>query len=540
MPEPSPQRIRGRRPDPVVHRPAVRALGGLREWEGPGAGALLLCSRRLTACPPVRWPICRRVTPSWSWQPKVARTVSPQRLPCLAAWSPYWRRLPTPMPPRFLRLGALAARPAGKRPHPDAVPAQSISRSSGDPMSFRPVQTALLHFLVLLLILATGAHLYAQAPSGGLSGVVTDPSGGVIAKATVRLVTSSGRSLDTTTNRDGFYEFKGLAPSTYTLKAAAKGFALFTKEGVQILDGQTQQLNIGLTIQIEEQEVEVTDSSTRVDVDPSSNAGMVVLKGKDLEALSDDPDELQSELQALAGPSAGPNGGQIYIDGITGGQLPPKSAIREIRVNQNPFSAQYDKLGYGRIEILTKPGSDKFHGQFMFNDSNAIFNSKNPYVPTKPDYNSDIFDGNFGGPLSKKASFFIDAQRRNTNEFSAINATVLDSSFNPVQLQESIPNPRTRTNFSPRLDYQINANNALTVRYQLTHETSQGGGLGQFSLPSQAYNLNETEQTVQISDSQIVSPKIVNETRFQFLRASNHQLPFSAAPAVQVQGAFTS
>ena len=73
----------------------------------------------------------------------------------------------------------------------------------------------------------------------------------------------------------------------------------------------------------------------------------------------------QTDLQALAGPSAGPNGGQIYIDGFTGGQLPPKSSIREIRINQNPFSAEYDKLGYGRIEIFTKPGTDKYHGQIL-------------------------------------------------------------------------------------------------------------------------------------------------------------------------------
>ena len=78
---------------------------------------------------------------------------------------------------------------------------------------------------------------------------------------------------------------------------------------------------------------------------PKTTPSAIVIKGKDLDALSDDPDELQNELNALAGPSAGPNGGQIYIDGFTGGQLPPKSSIREIRINQNPFSAQYDKLG---------------------------------------------------------------------------------------------------------------------------------------------------------------------------------------------------
>src|SRR5438093_12403325 len=113
--------------------------------------------------------------------------------------------------------------------------------------------------------------------------------------------------------------------SDLTLKAVAKGFAIVTQENVGILAGKTQQLNIGLVIQIEEEKVEVSDSSTRVDVDPSNNAGTVVMKGKDLEALSDDPDELQSELQALAGPSAGPTGGQIYIDGFTAGQLPPKA-----------------------------------------------------------------------------------------------------------------------------------------------------------------------------------------------------------------------
>ncbi|PYT53559.1 MAG: hypothetical protein DMG43_08715 [Acidobacteria bacterium] len=352
---------------------------------------------------------------------------------------------------------------------------------SGDPMSFRPVRTALLHFLGLLLIFATGAHLYARAPSGGLSGVVTDPSGGVIAKATVRLVTSSGRSLDTTTNRDGFYEFKGLAPGTYTLKAAAKGFALFTKEGVQILDGETQQLNIGLTIQIEEQEVEVTDSSTRVDVDPSSNAGMVVLKGKDLEALSDDPDELQSELQALAGPSAGPNGGQMYIDGFTAGQLPPKASIREIRVNQNPFSSEYDKLGYGRIEIFTKPGSDQFHGQLFVTGNTAGLNSRNPFEGTTqtPGYYSTQYSANLGAPLGKKASVFFNIERRNLNELSVINTPFVDTNtLQLTQFTDAVSNPRTRTNLSQRLDYQVTKNNTLTARYQYWRNNENSDGIG--------------------------------------------------------------
>ena len=105
----------------------------------------------------------------------------------------------------------------------------------------------------------------------------------------------------------------------------------------------------------------VTDTQ-QVELDPAKNAGALVLKQEDLDMLSDDPDDLQADLLALAGPAAGPNGGQIFIDGFSNGQLPPKESIREIRINSNPFSAEYDTSGRGRIEIFTKPGSDKFHG----------------------------------------------------------------------------------------------------------------------------------------------------------------------------------
>jgi len=184
-------------------------------------------------------------------------------------------------------------------------------------MRFRPLRMVLLSLAFLLSLFRAGGNLDAQTLTGGLNGAVTDPSGGVVAKVAVRLTDVAGASLDTATNRDGFYEFKGLVPGTYSLKAVAKGFAIFTQEDVQVLAGKTQQLNIGLLIQMEEERVEVSDSSTKVDIAPSNNAGMVVMQGKDLDALSDDPDELQSELQTLAGPSAGPNGGQIYIDGFT-------------------------------------------------------------------------------------------------------------------------------------------------------------------------------------------------------------------------------
>ena len=412
-------------------------------------------------------------------------------------------------------------------------------------MSFRPVRIVLLNLAFLLLIFPMAGNLDAQTPAGALNGVVTDPSGGVIAKAAVRLTNASGASLDTTTNRDGFYEFKGLVAGTYAVKAVAKGFAIFTQEDVQILPGQTQRLNIGLLIQMEEEKVEVSDSPTSVDIAPSNNAGMVVMQGKDLEALSDDPDELQSELQTLAGPSAGPNGGQIYIDGFTGGTLPPKASIREIRINQNPFSAEYDRLGYGRIEILTKPGTDQFHGQLFLTGNTAGLNSRNPFeiIPAgsqPPGYNSRQFSGEIGGPLiSKKASFFFNLERRDINELSVVSAQIVDpTTFAIVAFSDAVNNPRRRTNLSPRFDYQVSASNTLTLRYQFERENETNNGVGQFNLPSLGFNQLNTEHQFQFSDTQIVNAKTINETRFRFVRETSDQTPQSADPSVSVQGAF--
>jgi hypothetical protein len=273
-------------------------------------------------------------------------------------------------------------------------------------------------------------------------------------------------------------------------------------------------------------------------VNPSNNAGAIVISGKELDALPDDPDELQSDLEALAGPSAGPSGGQMYIDGFTAGQLPPKSSIREIRINQNPFSAEYDQLGYGRIEIFTKPGTDKYHGQMLVIGNDSAFNSPNPYAGAEPPYYTTQYSGNFGGPVSKKASFFFNLDRRNINELTAVNALVLSPTLDEEPLVESIPNPRQRTNLSPRLDWAVTKNNTLTARYQYYRDTETNDGVGLFNLPSQAYYSKSTEQTLQVGDTQVIGTKIVNETRFQYIRDYSLQTPQDTNPVVSVLGNF--
>jgi len=407
--------------------------------------------------------------------------------------------------------------------------------------------------VVLFVLLLTGSSP-AQTSSGTLRGRVTDPTGAVIPQATISATGTNGQKATATSDNQGAYELKGLSPGQYTVSTAAKGFAVSTEQNVAISAGQVQQFDIALEIQVQPEKVEVQEESATVGVSPTENASSIVIKGKDLEALSDDPDELQQELEALAGPSAGPNGGQIYIDGFTAGQLPPKSSIREIRINQNPFSAEYDKLGYGRIEIFTKPGTDQFHGQFMLDGNSSAFDALSPFAPNQPSFHSELFNGSVGGPLSKKASFFFTGQFRDINDSNIVTAVVPSvSDLNPQSpnFEQAIPNPETRINVGPRLDFQLSPSNTLTVRYQFYRNIEDNEGVGQFSLPSQAYNTASIEHTVQISDTQVVSTNVVNETRFQFLHDSSNQTLLNIfspqdpcaqlhlQPTISVLGAFT-
>jgi hypothetical protein len=327
-------------------------------------------------------------------------------------------------------------------------------------------------------------------------------------------------------NRDGIYEFKGLAPGKYTVKAIAKGFAVYEQQGVEISTDQVQKLTISLQIEEEVQKITVSGEAPTVSVNPENNASSLVISGKELESLSDDPDELQSELEALAGPAAGPNGGQIYIDGFTGGQLPPKSSILEIRVNQNPFSAEYDRLGYGRIEITTKPGQEKYHGQGFVNGNTTAFNTRNPFAMKEPGYHSEFYNGSVGGPINKKASFYFSIFRRDLDDANVVSAYVLSPDLTQqVPYSQAVLNPHMRMNLSPRADYQLSSKNVLTARYQYWQNRDTDNGIGQFSLPSQAYSDNGTEHTVQVSDTQVISERTVNQARFQYEHDSSYSAP---------------
>ncbi len=398
------------------------------------------------------------------------------------------------------------------------------------------VKTTVSAFFLLLNFMS----IFAQQSQATLRGQVVDALGGIVIGVTVTATDATGAARTATTDEQGQYVFPALSPGRYTIQVNTPGFSPYENQAVEITAGRTEPLDVVLTVANALEEVTVTDDNP-IGTEPENNADATVLRGDDLDALPDDPEDLAEALQALAGPSAGVDDeGQLYIDGFTGGRLPPKESIREIRINRNPFSAEYDRLGYGRIEIFTKPGTDKFRGQAFFNFNDESLNSRSSFAAIRAPYQSRRFGGNLSGPImAKKLSFFFDFQKRDVDDNDDITANILDASLNPIFFSQTLLTPARQTTFSPRLDWQINDVNTLVARYTFETNKRINEGVGGVNLASRAYNTDTTQHTVQLTETSVINKTIINETRFQYIRERRNQAGGTFAPTVRVLDAFT-
>jgi hypothetical protein len=391
--------------------------------------------------------------------------------------------------------------------------------------------------LVGLMLFAT--PMFAQQSRGTLRGMVKDELGGLVPGAVVTLTNASGEAKTATANANGEYVFDGLLPGKYNASAVAKGFAATEQTPIDIAASHANTLELSLKVAIAEQSVTV-NSEQPVSVEATANGNQTVVAGKDLDVLPDNPDELAAALRALAGPPVGPaTEGDIYVDGFSNGTVPPKSSIREIRINQNPFAAENDQPST-RTDILTKPGTDKFHAGGFYNFTDESLNSRNPFAINRPPFQIRQFGANVSGPLiAKKASFFFNVDRLEVDDNALVTATVLDPNLNPLDLGFGVVVPRRSLNLGPRLDYQLNDRNTLVVRYNFSKDNSQNSGVGGFSLPQRAFDSESTFHNLQMTETAILGLTLLNEARFQYQRGRNENFGDNTQPTINVSGSFT-
>ncbi len=370
-------------------------------------------------------------------------------------------------------------------------------------------------------------------PAVAVSGTVLDPSGARVTGAAVEVRSPEGATVsDAVSDGSGRFQLT-LVPGHYNLVVTADGFDPLLM-AIQP-NGSSLLVQAKLVIATA-QSVVTVNSDNGASMAEDANGSAVTLGNKELATLSDDDATFQQQLTSLAG-GDGQHAPQIYVDGFTGGQFPPKSSIRSIKINQNPFSAEYDGLGFGRIEILTKPGTGQLHGSVDITGDPSGFNSRNPFLQAaEPGYYRLHTQGNLSGPLGKKTSFFVSGDYYDQQNNAIVNAQTSNSGGGIVTLSLAVPDPQATSSYTVRLDRQWSTNNTVTARYEFDRSAQTNAGLSQFILPSEAYGTATNTSTLQLGNAQVLGAHAELNTKFEWVRTRNTQNPESNAPAILVQG----
>lgn len=395
---------------------------------------------------------------------------------------------------------------------------------------------AIIQGIVLLLTaaLASGAQSLVE-----VRGTVVDEAGALIPGANVVIDDGRGRRFSTQSDELGRYRFAAVAPGSYTLTATAAGFAPLTRPAV-IKTVQVQTLDLSLEVVISEQ-IEVKSDEAGVSTEPDRNLSAVSLTEDDLAALPDDRDEMLAVLQSLAGPG---EDAPLFVDGFADDKLPPKESIQAVRINTNPFSAAFDGAGGGnRIEIITRPGSDRTRGsvRFLFNDESL--NARHAAALRRAPLQVRDLRAQMGGPLiRRKWDYYIEVELEQQDENAFINATILDPQTLAARpFQSVVLTPQRERELALRTNYLAGERHTLGLRYNAQINEARGQGLGGgFDLPERAFNQTAKDKTVRASLTSILSGRSLNELRATMARRDMTMEADSLAPATVVLDAFYS
>ena len=402
----------------------------------------------------------------------------------------------------------------------------------------------LLLGLGLLVMLVRGGCPAAGQTQGvwgrqlySISGVVTDPSGAVVRGAAIVLmsVDPAAEVSRTVSGAAGGYRLR-VDPGIYTLVVIAKGFARFESEPLQVgitpdqgmaPAAQGRTLDVALKLEMEVERVDVREGTER----DNRTGNALVLSAEQIHEMPEDSTALLMELQGLAG------GGSptIYVDGFSGTKLPARDDIRQIRINQNAYSAENDTDPVdGVIEVSSRPGTNQLHGEAYVYGNDSALNASNPFAPHQPAYYAYGMGGAMSGALNQRASYYagLDQLRQQVN--SAVDAQTLDAKLN----QMVVASPRTALEVTPRVDVRRGASSTMSFRYAFDRTTQTNGGVGQLALASQGFQNDAASHTIRLSNTQLIGARVVNETRFQYVRMLTSQTPVSSDPAILVQGEF--
>jgi outer membrane receptor protein involved in Fe transport len=415
----------------------------------------------------------------------------------------------------------------------------------------------------LLLTLALFTPVFAQqAATATLEGVVTDPQGAVIpnAKLTVKNQ-QNGLTRDLQTDASGVYRFVALQPGTYELTVSAPNFKEAKQSGIVLTVGQKLNLDVSLTVGGSNETINISSEAPVVETTRTNVAGSV--GERQVAALPVNGRNFLDFATLTAGVVRDSTrsgdlsfGGQrgtfnsIQIDGVdnnnnffgqslgrTGSGRAPyqfsQDAVQEFQVNTNSFSAEFGRAAGGAINVITKSGSNNFHGSAFEFYRDAALNAKRPnfiaarngLVPVKEPYHFHQFGGNIGGPVKKDRAFFFfnyDGQRNTRPNFVSLGQTAPADAASQAGLQRLLPLVRNYTLgfnqdvYLAKFDWQISTENRLGLRYN--GQRFKGRNLessGSTSVEEHTGNSNVTTNAYTVTLNTAFTPRLINEFRAQ-------------------------
>jgi Carboxypeptidase regulatory-like domain/TonB dependent receptor len=381
------------------------------------------------------------------------------------------------------------------------------------------------------------------ASASNLAGVVTDSSGAIVPGAKVLLLDKSGVTILTgTTDAAGQFLLNPTGQGSFTLSVSLDGFQTAT-QAILIPQPASTPLQIKLAIASVATQIIVNGGSDVDLTNSENNTDSTVMTSADLKQLPlFDNDYVSAMSSFLDQGAAGSDGSGLMVDGMDANRVTVStSAVQEVRINQDPYSAKYYRPGRGQMEIVTKSTADAYHGEFNFFFRDSALNAQNAFAPTKPYEQRRVYEGSATGPVlrSKTTSFLFSFNRAEEDLNSVVNATVPATPENPEGVyQANVPAPVRDTEFSARIARQFGSANSAYAQYSYQDTNSENQGVGNQTLPEAGTNNHYHEDDVTLHDDTVVSPAILSQFSLLLESDSYHQTDTNEAAKVRVQGNF--
>jgi hypothetical protein len=376
-----------------------------------------------------------------------------------------------------------------------------------------------------LLVPSTAVAAIPDAPPAELRVTVLDQTGAALVTATVTVTDEAGPPRTQSVDEQGATVFHGLTAGSWHVTVLADAFQSY--DGAIVLKKGSNAVTVRLPLATLNEEVVVRQDEN----DRQGNSFVQTLEPAEIAELPDDPDELEQVLMQMAGPDA-----VLRVNGFRGGQLPPKSQIRQIRFRRNSYAAENHDAGGIGIDILTKPGLDGWRGMTTFSFRDESLNARNAFADTLGPEQYRRAGLNFSGPLVKgRTSLAVATNGNFSYDSEPVNAQTPDG-----EVSGQVRRPSDVSNVVVRVEHALTSTQTALFEVQRHDDERKNLGVGEFNLPSRAYQRTNQETVVRGALNGLVTQKIANELRVQYSGDESATSSTSLDPAVIVIEAFST